>query len=421
MKIPALKSKMGDWDYYVTTLTFAQVNTYVSKIDEELYRSESLRDLIQRSITDNFLKIKDYILNQPEFFFNALVLAVYDDYPKWIEIEINFDDLETYQMGLLEFPGNHKIFPVDGQHRVEGIKAALAQNPSLENQKIAAIFIGHKNDDTGKQKTRRLFTTLNRYAKPVTMDDIIALDEDDSVAIVTRTLLETFNLFEGKRITKSKNKAIPDKDKNSITSIITLYQCNSEILKLFRQLRKSTDPDPIRDKKSLTDYLKFRPKESEITLFEDYLKDFWNSFQGNLEEVKIYEKTDENDEPATHFRNKINGGNLLFRPVGLLPFIQAVMEIMKRVETNYDVIFKRFNGMNFTIDELPWRNVLWNPTEKTMIMGNNVLVKLLLMYIYDHSVLLQKELITLKQKYADRIGFEDDNIDNVLANIPLLE
>src|ERR1044072_5381949 len=232
MKIPAIKSRIGNWDYYITTLTFEQVSTKVSRIDEQLHSSESLNDLIQRSITNNFLSIKNYILNQPELFFNSLVLAVYDDYPNWREIEVTYDDEETYQLGLLDFPGQHKIFPLDGQHRVEGIKAALDENPKLGAQQIAAIFVGHKNDQMGMRRSRRLFSTLNRYAKPVTMDDIIALDEDDSIAIITRELLETFDLFTSNRVTKNKNKAIQDNDKISFTSIITLYDCNYELLKL---------------------------------------------------------------------------------------------------------------------------------------------------------------------------------------------
>ncbi len=115
MKIPSLRAKIGDRDYYLTTLTFDQVSQFVSKVDDHLHKSESLKDLIQRSITNNYLSIKEYILNQPEVFFNSLVLAVYDDYPNWQEIQFKYDETETYQMGLLDFPSNHKIFPVDGQ------------------------------------------------------------------------------------------------------------------------------------------------------------------------------------------------------------------------------------------------------------------------------------------------------------------
>ena len=167
MKIPALRAKIGTWTYYITTLTFQQVSDSVSKIDDELHKSESLRDIIQRSITNNYLSIKDYVINQPDLFFNSLVLAAYNDYPNWIEIEVTYDDDETYQIGLLEFPAQHKIFPVDGQHRVEGIKAALKEKPELKSEQIGAIFIGYQSDEMGMQRTRRLFTTLNRYAKPV--------------------------------------------------------------------------------------------------------------------------------------------------------------------------------------------------------------------------------------------------------------
>ncbi len=284
MKIPAIRAHIGNRTFYIARLTFKEVNDFVSRIDDELHKSENLKDLIQRSITSNYLSIKEYIINQPERFFNALILAVYNDYPDWRQIKFDYDDFTTNQIGILEFPGNHKIFPLDGQHRVEGIKAALADNDALANEEITAIFIGHKNDEEGMRQSRRLFSTLNRYAKPVTMDDIIALDEDDSVAIVTRHLIEEFDLFKGKRLTKSQNKAIPDNDKESITSIITLYQCNRELLKLFRN-ENNTNPKSERDKLSLENYLKFRPKEDEINKFKDFCIKFWEDFKIMMKDV----------------------------------------------------------------------------------------------------------------------------------------
>lgn len=420
MKIPAIRAKIGTWTYYITTLSFEQVSIYVERVDDQLHKSEGLRDLIQRSITDNYVKIKEYIQNQPEMFFNSLVLGVYDGTPKWIEVELNFGDEEFFNLGFLDFPGTEKIFPIDGQHRVEGIKAALKEDPSIGQNKIGAIFIGHSKDNDGMERSRRLFTTLNRYAKPVTMDDIIALDEDDCIAINTRSLLENFELFTGKRVTKSKNKAIPDRDKDSVTSIITLYQCNSELLRTFRQERKRNNPDTQRDKKSISDYLKFRPNEIEITLFEDYLKEFWTPFKNNISEISSFVLIPDGTEPAKNFRNKENGGCLLFRPVGLLPFVQAAIEIKKRDETNFEQIFEKLNNLNFELNEIPWRNILWNPEEKTMIMGTQSIVKLLLLYMYDSNFLSPKELNTLCRKYADRTGFIGDDLSQVLKHIPTL-
>ncbi|MCB0522400.1 MAG: DGQHR domain-containing protein [Saprospiraceae bacterium] len=418
MKIPAIRAKIGTWDYYVTTLTFEQVDRFVSKVDDELHTSESLNELIQRSITNNYLSIKDYIINQKELFFNALVLAVYDDYPNWREIEFKYDGEETYQMGLLEFPGNHKIFPVDGQHRVEGIKAALKEKPELGTQRIAAIFIGHKNDPEGMQRSRRLFSTLNRYAKPVTMDDIIALDEDDSVAIVTRELLETFDLFANNRVTKSSNKAILDSDKQSFTSIITLYQCNRELLKQFRAERKRSNPNPSRDSLSMENYLKFRPKEEELTLFNSYCIEFWMAFKENFVVVRDFLNSGDG-HPALAYRNKEFGGNLLFRPIGLLPLIQASIEVQKRIGGELSTIFQRFNMIEMTISVEPWKNVLWNPNERTMIMTPAATVRLILLYMYGMDVIKPSEISDLKKKYADKIS--SDKVESVLVGIPVLK
>lgn len=416
MKIPAIRAQMGDWTYYVATLTFQQVNDYVAKVDSELHKSESLKEMIQRSITNNYLSIKNYILNQNELFFNSLVLAVYDDYPDWREIEVKYDDEETFQLGLLDFPGKHKIFPVDGQHRVEGIKAALAENSQLKDTKIAAIFIGHKNDENGMKRTRRLFSTLNRYAKPVTMDDIIALDEDDSIAIVTRHLLEGHPLFTGKRVTKSKNKAIPSEDKTAFTSIITMYDCNWELLKKFRKKLKEEDPNPERDNKSLEEYLKFRPSDKDLDFFEDMCVDFWSDLIDQFPDLRFF-IDDKSLEPALKYRNSIDGGNLLFRPVGLYPFIQASLEINRRTGLNNSEIFNRFSKIDFTISNKPFRQVMWNDFEKTMIMGNQGLTKLLLMYLFDKNLLRPFELRNMMNRYAAALNFKGDNIEDVLKEI----
>ncbi len=419
MKLPAIRAKIGTWTYYMSTMTFEQVANRVEKIDDQLHKSNSLKELIQRSLTKNFESIKEYINNQPERFFNSIVLAVYDDSPNWVEVELKYEDEEYFNLGFLDFSGTEKLFPVDGQHRVEGIKAALKENDDLKNEQIGVLFIGHSKDEIGMQKSRRLFTTLNRYAKPVTMDDIIALDEDDSVAIVTRDLLEEFDLFTGTRVTKSKNKAIPDSDKKSITSIITLYQCNYELLKQFRRNRKRDSPNSKRDNLSREDYLKFRPDQVEIDLFNNYCKDFWQDFKEEIQEIQDF-SSDESENPAAEFRNKDDGGNLLFRPVGLLPFVQTVIEIHKRTGDNIDYIINRLSLVDFTLNSIPWKNVLWNPNEKTMIMGTSGLVKLLLLYIYNDDVIRPSELRSLSEKYADKMGVENEGADIVLQDIPLL-
>jgi len=86
MKIPAIRAQIGIWVYYISTLSFDHVSKYVRKVDDELHKSELLREMLQRAITDNYKGIADYIVQQEERFFNALVLAVYDGDPQWNEV-----------------------------------------------------------------------------------------------------------------------------------------------------------------------------------------------------------------------------------------------------------------------------------------------------------------------------------------------
>ena len=132
LKLPAIRSKMGIWVYYVSSLSFNQVRNYVSPINDELHKSELLSQMIQRSITENYKNIAHYLTSQEERFFNALILAVYDGEPSWNEIRIEDENgQDNYDLGILSLTGLEKIFPVDGQHRVAGIKEALEINPDL--------------------------------------------------------------------------------------------------------------------------------------------------------------------------------------------------------------------------------------------------------------------------------------------------
>lgn len=409
MKIPALRAKIGELTYYVSTLTFNQIRDYVSPIDDQLHTSETLRDLIQRSITENYVSIKNYILQQPEMFFSSLVLAVYDDYPEWQEIEVRFNDEEYHQIGLLNFPGSHKIFPVDGQHRVEGIREAVRENPELGNNKISVIFIGHDNNN--KEKTRRLFTTLNRYAKPVSLRDIIALDEDDSVAIITRNLLENFDLFKGERIVDIKNKAIPRTNRKAITSIITLYQANVLLSKYYFQLKFNKKPT----KKNFNDdFLKFRPSNETIQEFKNFIFNFWSSFRNKLSFLEEYLNT----EMAINFRNNETGGHLVFRPVGFIPFINAIINIKERREDiDFEDIIENYNSVNFNLNTVPWRNIVWNPIENKMIMNQVTLTRLLLIYLYDKELLTESELTKVKEGYASKLNIDENTVFDTLDTI----
>lgn len=412
LNIPAIRGILGDIVYYTSSFTFKQIAERVKKIDQELHTSTSLKDQLQRSLTKNYESITDYILSQKEHFFNALVLAVYDGDPVWNEIEVGFKGEDYYNMGFLRLNGEEKIFPVDGQHRVEGIKDAIKKCPELEDETIAVILIGHHKDKEGMEKTRRIFSTLNRYAKPVSTGDIIALDEDDTVAIVTRNMLESFPLFMNENISdEKKTKAIVEKDTKSFTSLIKLYETNKIVYKYYTSFRDNTKR--IHSSTEIDKFLKFRPKQEDIDDFEKYLTEFWELFINSFEGMKEYVASTEKDA-AAKYRNRENGGLLYFRPVALPQLVTAILETCFRSKVTLSDSMSAYSQLEMCISKAPWVKVLWDAESRTMIMKNKTLVRPLLMFMYDRSVLNAKELESLRIRYAKVLEIEPTEIDDKL-------
>jgi len=399
--LPSIKANIGDWNYYISSLSFKDLTTYVTEDVTKIRKNKGLKTLLQRQITDNVDSIKEYILEQPERFFNAVILAVYDGSPEWFDASFKYRGETLESIGFLKLSGSEKIFPLDGQHRIAGIKKALSEKPELADEVVPVIFVGHIDDTSGMERSRRLFSTLNRYAKPVSDAEIIAIDEDDIVAIATRKLVENNNFFSEKNILFSKNKSVANTNKEHLTSIITFYQVNK--LFLINFLQKEIGKKPT--KKVLDNYIKRRPDKETLTSFTEQLDTFWKYAIKDIPSFRAYaSKADSEEERALEFRNK-DGGNMLFRPAGFLPFFESVFTIKNNTNKDFEYILRRITKLDLSLTSKPWVNVLWDPQSKRMTpSGTKELVRLLLIYLYNDKqiVLSEKELSKLFTSYADK-------------------
>lgn len=414
--IPAMKGLIGDTTYYLINLSFKQVSERVTSMSSnEIFTSQSLKDQLQRSLTNNKQKIKDYILNHDDHFFSSLVLATYNGNPLWKTVRMEIDDESYNDIGLLIFSGDETIFPVDGQHRVEGIKLLLKEFPQFSTETIPAMIIGHTNNFEGKTRTRRIFSTLNRYAKPVGKGDIIALDEDDIVAIDTRDMLEEYPLFTNKKILVSQTKAIPKSDKSSFTTLMTLYDCNVEILKTYLFSHDGL----VRSNDKLKEFLRVRPSDDQILSFKQYLISFWDQMQEHYPILREF-AADDSDTAAASFRTQVNGGNALFRPVFLGAFIQAIATVNIKTNQEFSFILNKYSRLDFQVSSDMWKGLLWNPESQTMINGNSGIIRLLLLYLYDHSLVSEKEKEKIQEKYASVRGVPFDVIQQEFDKLGLV-
>ena len=267
--LPAIRSHVGDWTFYITTLSFNDVKRLIKEPDE-VHERKKLSDWIQREAIEKHADaIANYIQKNEQRFLGSLIIGVYDGRPDWGPLHVNYavnalDATEEQQkllegkLGLLQLSGEEKLFAIDGQHRVAGIKTALSDIPTsspLRNEEVSAIFVAHDASTVpGRQRTRRLFTTVNKKAKRVSTAANIALDEDNGFAVVTRQLIDDHWLFEDERkhVSYTSTGSISPSDEHAITSVVGLYEI---VRDLYPVKGKSTFQNQRPADKDIDDHL----------------------------------------------------------------------------------------------------------------------------------------------------------------------
>ena len=183
---PALRSRMGTWDYYVVKMSTRELSQnvmYASAVHDD----RTLDRAIQRELNKSRVKneIVEYLKRQPHRFFSSIVIAALEGNPKFEPVEVTADPRFTLvhnnrrlneAFGILQFDGTEKYYALDGQHRLAAIKTLLDRNNPLsdgapenfEDDELSVIVVVPSEKDSNEvfmQKYRRLFSYLNRYAK----------------------------------------------------------------------------------------------------------------------------------------------------------------------------------------------------------------------------------------------------------------
>jgi len=365
ISLPALRGKMGDWYYYNTLLNFEEISKRVY-MPEEIDRFENidlqLGEWIQRELEKKRKEaIVQYLTKQKQRFFNSLILGIYGGQPEWQDLNITInepystinEDILEYlgtTFGILTLNGDERIFAIDGQHRAIGIREAIKREQKLKNEEVSVIFVAHNTNENGKIRTRRLFSTLNRYAKPVNKKEIIILSEDDNCAIITRDLIENFELFRNKILTQ-KTRVIRPSDNRNFTNIIVLYDIVVRLL---------TNKKVANQKVKGKDYKKYT---SERASLEELNKDL--SYTRNLikEVIKKIPSLNEYFEKGIIDRTR-KDTSLIFRPIGqniLFDVLKiAISNSRKKNALNY------FAKDDFNLTHPIWYRIFWNEETNTL-------------------------------------------------------
>ena len=389
---PALRSRMGTWDYYVVKMSASELSQNV-KYASEVHDDRTLDRAIQRRLDESRVKkdIVEYLKRQPNRFFSAIVVAALEGNPQFYPVKITDDPQFVLfrndprlnkAFGVLQFDGNQKYYALDGQHRLSAIKTLLNENKSsseglpenLENDDISVIVVvpsTEESNETFMQKYRRLFSNLNRYAKPMDQATNIIMDEDDTFAILTRRLMTDNPFFhsdahrqlESEKIKTTRGKNLKTGD-SYFTSIETLYEMNIELLSSSKRLTMGWEIDNEKGPDMKT-FIKFRPPDEFIDNLYDELLMYWNGLLAELPilhsdpmKMRFHEITDRTDKDGTD--------HLLFWPIGQQMLAEIARELLnKRLpdmeNPTIDTVryaFKGLSQLEWQLHQAPWKHFL---------------------------------------------------------------
>ncbi len=399
---PALRSKMGTWEYYTVKMNASELSRNVLYASE-VHEDRTLDEAIQRILNKGRVKseIVEYLKRQPNRFFSSIVVAALAGNPKFYNVEITDDPRfsifkgdhrlnETF--GVLHFDGSEKYYALDGQHRLAAIRSLLDKNDpisedapeSFDEDELSVIVVvpsGHDTNESFMQKYRRLFSNLNRYAKPMDQATNIIMDEDDTFAILTRRLISNKSFFQSDmssqkksvKIKTTKGKNLKTKDP-FFTSIETLYDMNISLLSTPQRNAEGWIPDSMK-KVELKNFKRFRPQDDYIDLLYEELSMYWD---GLLEELPVLrtDPTKMRFHDLTNIDQDEGTDHLLFWPIGQQMLSQIARQMLDSIfpgnitSASVKNALQGLNMLEWKLHQPPWRYFLLVGSEDSSTYSN---------------------------------------------------
>ena len=393
--LPALRGLMGDWVYYSCLMSMDEIARRV-QYAKEIHQNKHLSDMIQRQLKrGRSEQIAEYLKTQKERFFNSLIVATYGGRPNWhalsdirsrtgkAELE-NLDNETIESIGFLTFRGDERLFALDGQHRLAGIKKAIRDGLDHDPyDELSVIFVAHKNNRKGLERTRRLFTTLNKTTRPVSKGDIIALDEDDVMSICVRRLIEQTDMFSGNRIAFVANNNMPVRNTSSLTTIGNLYDV---LTILFADVQSDL-------RKERAKLQRIRPSDEELDKYFEYAQRLFNLLRKNFCELEEFFRSQNPSDVVKKYRGS-HGGKVLFRPIGLEILMRIIVQLSK--DMSLSDAAKLASKLPRELNEPPYEWLMWDSNKKTISNSHKVTLREVLLYMvvgkskYKDSTLLER-------------------------------
>ncbi len=382
---PGIKVSMGAWSYITIKVKFKDLkDTFVFQKYLDPDNADSLDARLNREINEGRVSkdMSSYLRKKPERFYSTIVVANLKENPEnWIDAdEKSLPEKvppEQDRLGYLTFNEDDRHYILDGQHRVASIRNVLEGEEGeipdgFADEELTVNVINREENISESEMIvsyRRLFTSLNRNAKPTTKAVNIILDEDDPFALVTRYLIKNFEPFStiGFSAEENPNIQIEPKQLNNskaskglltvFTSLETLYGMNIKLLNSpkFEELNPASNEE-----------FKFRPKDRDLEDYEDEALKIWEAIFQVLPELA-------NDRSKMRSHNAALDNLELSDHVYLWPLLQEgilaplVRQLLDNAgvdsDKSYVEIFQPLSQIELDFRKPPWNPLILAPKD----------------------------------------------------------
>lgn len=364
---PALRAKFGTTEYYVITMRVSElVQMALFPADVPGWGSRSVEEQFQRKLDLPRINrdIAPYFAGDKRRFSGSLVMAALD--PKAMRFETIHDvanrgtipfayERATPDLGFVTFK-DQKLVSLDGQHRAKAFQTVMKWIEHKESRpKYLPVDEDFKDDQVtiilvefSKSLSRYIFNKINKYAKPTSKAGKLITDDDDSMAVISRSLVENGPI--PRRLVNTESASL-NMTAHEFTLFSTFHDANRALLSAL-PIQTIVKPEKMgaveRDRRKVEIAEEWERLISGIRKWGEVLQD----------------PREAGDENRRVFRKK----SLLGRPIGQLALVKGYAHACSRFGSAVDksTLVKKLNEINWDIDNDMWRGVLVKPNRKVM-------------------------------------------------------
>lgn len=363
---PALRGKFGRTEYFLITMPVSELVGRVRlPADMPGWESLSVEERYQRKLDTGRIRreIAPYFARDPNRFSGSLVLAVANDENMKFEGLSRIVDSSNLPgmyvdassaMGFVVMHGSEVLVPLDGQHRAKAFQMAMEgysdkrhssvkSNLDLGRDSVAVLLVRFE-----PKANRHIFNKINRYAKPTAKADKLITDDDDSIAVITRSLIRQGTVPT--RLVNIATNAL-DAKAHEFTTLATLYEANKKLVTAL--------PIPTTSKPTQMGDL-----ERDARLQD--LEEEWNRLLAGIGPWReaVRDPSENGDAARTELRRR----SVLGRPIGQLALVTGYALACRKNRESADrgALVARLDAMDWGMDAPEWRGLLVKPNGRIM-------------------------------------------------------